>query len=165
MKNLFTCVFFVLGVYGLAQESSYTDIGISKYMKGMYMEAISDFNIAIEYDSTNYIAYLTRGIAKHSLGDSRGAIKDYDKAISINKYFYSAHYYKGIALTNMDRYSESYDCFSISIILDDSFADAYYTRGIVSIYMNNKESGCMDLSKAGELGDTKAYKAIKDLCN
>jgi hypothetical protein len=31
--------------------------------------------------------------------------------------------------------------------------------------LGDKNGGCLDLSKAGELGDSIAYDAIKDFCN
>ena len=30
--------------------------------------------------------------------------------------------------------------------------EAYYNRGLTKIFINQKDSGCLDLSKAGELG-------------
>ncbi len=35
--------------------------------------------------------------------------------------------------------------------------DAYYNRGLVLIYLKDKEKGCIDLSRAGELGVGDAY--------
>ncbi len=45
------------------------------------------------------------------------------------------------------------------------FADAYYGRGVAKLGLGWKESGCLDLSKAGELGYSKAYEAIRKYCN
>jgi hypothetical protein len=43
--------------------------------------------------------------------------------------------------------------------------DAYFMRGILRIDFGDTKNGCLDLSKAGELGDLKAYEAIKEKCN
>ena len=45
------------------------------------------------------------------------------------------------------------------------FGDAYYNRGLVLIYLQDKEKGCIDLSRAGELGVESAYGAIKKYCD
>ena len=42
---------------------------------------------------------------------------------------------------------------------------AYYNRGLAKIQLGQKDSGCLDLSKAGELGYVEAYEAIKQYCN
>ncbi len=42
--------------------------------------------------------------------------------------------------------------------------DAYYNRGLVLIYLKDKEKGCIDLSRAGELGVSEAYSVIKKYC-
>ena len=44
-------------------------------------------------------------------------------------------------------------------------ANSYYFRGLAEIKLGNKEKGCSDLSKAGEMGETKAYTKIKNKCN
>ncbi len=41
---------------------------------------------------------------------------------------------------------------------------AYYGGGVSKIYINQKDSGCLDLSKAGEMGYTDAYDTIKEYC-
>ncbi len=42
----------------------------------------------------------------------------------------------------------------------------YHFRGLAKIiFLNDKEGGCLDLSKAGALGYSEAYKNIKDFCN
>ncbi len=42
---------------------------------------------------------------------------------------------------------------------------AYYNRGLAKIQLGQKNSGCLDLSKAGELGVDKVYEVIREYCN
>lgn len=42
--------------------------------------------------------------------------------------------------------------------------DAFYNRGLVLIYLKDKEKGCIDLSRAGELGIPDAYSVINKYC-
>ena len=42
--------------------------------------------------------------------------------------------------------------------------DAYFNRGLVQIYLKDREKGCIDLSRAGELGVEDAYGVIKKFC-
>ncbi len=45
-----------------------------------------------------------------------------------------------------------------------AMGDAYYNRGLVLIYLKDKEKGCIDLSRAGELGVSDAYSVIARYC-
>ena len=42
--------------------------------------------------------------------------------------------------------------------------EAYYNRGLVLIYLKDSEKGCLDMSKAGELGIDDAYSVISKYC-
>ena len=42
--------------------------------------------------------------------------------------------------------------------------EAYFNRGLVLIYLKDKEKGCIDLSRAGELGVDGAYPVIARYC-
>lgn len=42
---------------------------------------------------------------------------------------------------------------------------AFFNRGLARIKTQRKNEGCLDLSKAGELGQEKAYQAITEYCN
>jgi tetratricopeptide (TPR) repeat protein len=55
--------------------------------------------------------------------------------------------------------------FTKAIELDPNKGEAYFGRGLAKIQLGDKNSGCLDLSKAGELGYEHAYGAIKRLCN
>jgi tetratricopeptide (TPR) repeat protein len=45
-----------------------------------------------------------------------------------------------------------------------NLSEAYYNRGLVLIYLKDLEKGCIDMSKAGELGITDAYSVIRKYC-
>lgn len=54
--------------------------------------------------------------------------------------------------------------YSTAIKLHPQMGDAYYNRGLVLIYLKDKEKGCIDLSRAGELGVPDAYSVISKYC-
>ena len=45
-----------------------------------------------------------------------------------------------------------------------AMGDAYFNRGLVLIFLRDKEKGCIDLSRAGELGVKDAYSVIGKYC-
>lgn len=58
----------------------------------------------------------------------------------------------------------SIENYTRAISLFPYMGDAYFNRGLVLIYLKDKEKGCIDLSRAGELGVAEAYAVIKKYC-
>lgn len=58
----------------------------------------------------------------------------------------------------------SIENYTKAIELYPYMGDAYFNRGLVLIYLKDKEKGCIDLSRAGELGVADAYGVIKKYC-
>ena len=56
------------------------------------------------------------------------------------------------------------DGYSQAIRIYPAMGDAYFNRGLVLIYLKDKEKGCIDLSRAGELGVGDAYSVIDKYC-
>jgi tetratricopeptide (TPR) repeat protein len=56
---------------------------------------------------------------------------------------------------------EAYDDYTKAIELNPNLGEAYYNRGLVQIFMKDTRKGCMDLSKAGELGIASAYDILR----
>ena len=56
------------------------------------------------------------------------------------------------------------ECYGKAISLYPYMGDAYFNRGLVLIYLKDKEKGCIDLSRAGELGVGDAYNVISRYC-
>ena len=56
------------------------------------------------------------------------------------------------------------ECYGKAIAQYPYMGDAYFNRGLVLIYLKDKEKGCIDLSRAGELGLEDAYNVISRYC-
>ena len=56
------------------------------------------------------------------------------------------------------------ESYGKAIALYPYMGDAYFNRGLVLIYLKDKEKGCIDLSRAGELGIGDAYNVISRYC-
>ncbi len=70
--------------------------GIKKDL-GDHLDAIEDFNKAINFNPTDPFLYVQRGFSKLQIRNIKSAISDYDKAIKINSEFFLAYYARGIA--------------------------------------------------------------------
>ena len=62
---------------------------------------------------------------------------------------------------NMVEAIENYDR---AISICPELGDAYFNRALALIFIKDKEKGCIDLSRAGELGITDAYGVISKYC-
>ncbi len=71
----------------------------------------------------------------------------------------------GNAKADLEDYKGAIQDYNKAIELNPDLAEAYYNRGVAKIFLGQKDDGCLDLSKAGELGHAEAYEAIKENCN
>ena len=127
--------------------------------------AMKDYNLAVEKNPKFSDAFFARGNVKMKLQDYYGAIDDYSAAIALNENYIEAYFQRGRAKQFLQAYEDAInDCTKI-IQLHPKNIDAYFMRGILRIDFGDMKNGCLDLSKAGELGDLKAYEVIKEKCN
>lgn len=74
-------------------------------------------------------------------------------------------YNNGLAKGQLKDFSGAIIDYTKAIEINPKFEDAYYNRGKTKILLGLKDSGCLDLSKAGEFGYEKAYDLPKEYCN
>ncbi len=60
---------------------------------------------------------------------------------------------------------EAISCYDRAVAAYPYFGDAFFNRGLVQIYLKDKDKGCIDLSRAGELGVKEAYGVISKYCD
>ena len=88
------------------------------------------------------------------------AIADLNKAAKLMPDVAYIYYNRGNLQAISGRLPEAFDDYSRAIELNPDFAEAYYNRGLVQIYMKDTRKGCLDVSKAGELGIAQAYRVL-----
>lgn len=91
-------------------------------------------------------------------------IADYDAALKRDPEFPFAHYNRGFVNSTMGNYLAAVEDFTKAIQFRPNFAEAYYNRGLIYLLLNENRKGCEDLSRAGELGISEAYKVMKRYC-
>jgi tetratricopeptide (TPR) repeat protein len=150
-------------------KQAYENRGVAKYYLLDLMGAIDDYTKALEIDPNDYNTSGRRGWAKFYLQDYRGAITDFSKAIKGSRD--NALYYniRGQAKYQIQDYEGAIADFNKVIKSwsggKNQKSKAFYFRGLSEIHLGQKDSGCLDLSKAWKLGYTKAYESIREYCN
>ncbi len=127
--------------------------------------AMKDYNLAIEKNAKFADAFFARGNVKMKLQDYYGAISDFTSCINMNENNIEAYFNRGRAKQFLQAYEDAINDCSKIIQINPKNVDAYFMRGILRIEFGDVKNGCLDLSKAGELGDLKAYEVIKEKCN
>jgi protein O-mannosyl-transferase len=77
--------------------------------RGSYVQAIEDYDRAIEINPIYAAAYHNRGLAYGILGEHSRAIGDFDRAIEIDPKYAMSYYHRGMALGNLGRYEQAYE--------------------------------------------------------
>ena len=165
-----------LGKYDEAVASS-SGGKYSEYYKAFYYlnrGALRAEMIAFISSIDNNVQTLTmddKGTTRARVQDQMSKTYDYSEAIDDMKeadnllpgvpyiYFNLGNLY---CLSSM--FVESIDNYDKAIEIYPYMGDAYYNRGLVLIYLKDKEKGCIDLSRAGELGVPDAYSVISKYC-
>lgn len=145
-------------------SEAYFKRGVYKTILQDHRGAIVDFSKVIELNPNKPEPYAFRGFSKNYLSDYRGAIVDFTKVISFNPVFSEAFIGRGLARAELKDYKGAIDDYNKAIEINSSDPDAYFGRGLSMIGIGQKDNGCLDLSKAGELGHPKAYDAIREFC-
>jgi tetratricopeptide (TPR) repeat protein len=97
--------------------------------------------------------------------DYSEAVTDFSTAIKRAPDFAEAWYNRGVLLARAGQLADAFEDFSRAIAIDPRFAEAWSNRGMVQIRMKDTRKGCLDLSKAGELGLSSAYEMLKKIQN
>ena len=96
--------------------------------------------------------------------DYSDAVNDMNQAKEIVPDLPYVYYNLGNLYCLSSEHIASIENYTKAISLWPYMGDAYFNRGLVLIYLKDKEKGCIDLSRAGELGVEEAYGVIKKYC-
>lgn len=115
--------------------------------------------ISLESDPVNRLKTSTR---TYNYDD---AIADLNKAQKLFPEFAHIYYNRGNLYALSGKLPEAYEEYSQAIKLNPNFAEAYFNRGLVQIFLKDTRKGCLDVSKAGELGIRESYDVLKRYSN
>jgi tetratricopeptide (TPR) repeat protein len=179
-----------IGKYMFAQaiiegEKNQYNSALSLYDKALWNEPEQTFYYinrgALQAEMIDFISSMESNVQILTLDNSRtararvqdksyqrydytSAIHDMTRATDLMPSFPFSYYNLGNLYCLSGDLPESINQYSKALDIYPSMGEAYYNRGLVLIYLKDKAKGCIDLSKAGELGIEDAYAVIKKYC-
>ena len=165
-----------LSYYDRAIEGE-KDAGLEKLYEAFYYMN----RAALRADMIEFIASIESNVQVLSMDDSGNtrarvrdrvtssydysdAVEDMKKAVEIVPDIPYLHFNLGNLYCLSAEHVNSIESYTKAIELYPYMGDAYFNRGLVLIYLKDREKGCIDLSRAGELGLPEAYSVIKKYC-
>lgn len=164
-------------------HKAYALMSIIKNNLDEFIEALNLINKAIEIEPNESDYYSDRGWIKANIGDIVGAKNDAIKGIQLDSsnargYLLWGHITYNVYSKYLDSYSsisdkqkeDIWDCIkkmdTVIKISKNKWTKsrAYIYNGINKLLLDNKNEACEDFSKAGDLGDKRAYDFIKEYC-
>ena len=126
---------------------------------GKYAQAIENFNVLAQLDTTDYWNFFFRGIAKYNLGDLRGAKRDFDRSVRINPVFTSGYHYRGITESRFGDYDAALTNLQKAIDLRPGNNGLYFSRGVTYFLSQQFDKAVEDFDRyiRKEPKDPSAY--------
>ena len=126
---------------------------------GRYAQAIENFNVLSQLDTSDHWTFFFRGIAKYNLGDLRGAKRDFDRSVRINPVFTSGYHYRGITESRFGNYEAALNDIEEAIALRPGFVGLYFSRGVTYFLSQQFEKAVRDFDRyiRKEPKDPSAY--------
>ena len=166
-----------LNYYTQAIEKAADEEGIEKLYEGFYRmnrgvlrAEMIDFISSIE-NNVQVLSMDDAGTTRARVRDQVTRQYDYSEAIDDMKAAQEivpdipyVYYNLGNLYCLSSEHISSIENYTKAIELYPYMGEAYFNRGLVLIYLKDKEKGCIDLSRAGELGIQDAYSVINKYC-
>ncbi len=133
--------------WGQYDKDVFSFRGRTALQDGRLNEAVSNFNILAQLDSTDYWTFFYRGIAKYNLGDIRGAKADFSTAVRLNPVFTSGYHYRAITESRTGDYDSALKDLEQAISLRPGSSGLYFTRGVAYFLSRQFERAVADFDK------------------
>ena len=153
MKNHLRFILFSLAVmlplcaHAQYDKDVFSFRGRTALQEGRLSEAVANFNVLAQLDSTDYWTFFYRGIAKYNLGDNRGAKADFSTAVRLNPVFTSGYHYRAITESRSGNYDQALNDLKRAIELRPGSSGLYFTRGVTYFLSRQFERAVADFDK------------------
>ncbi|MFD1140468.1 tetratricopeptide repeat protein [Larkinella insperata] len=135
-----------------------------KTARGETDPALRDFSEAIRRAPDISDIYLDRGQLFANSGNLTSALSDFNQAIQLDPKNSLAYFNRGNIRFQQDEFAEALKDFTKTVELDAKFGKAFNALGVTQIMLNQRETGCLSLKQAKQLGYAEADTYITEYC-
>jgi len=153
-------------VVEMAPDSKFAQYvnGWLKTKEGKFNEAIVIADLLIKNNPDFVYGYLLKGNSLYYKEDYTAAIMQYNKVIELNPREIGGFHNRGLCKYYLEDYRGAIKDYNAALEINPNFPNTYFRRGMAKIKLGRIDDGCLDLSKAGELGFVQAYDEIRKNC-
>lgn len=142
---------------------AYINLGNILGTLGYGEQAIEFFSIAITLQPDNADGYFNRGNQKLIMNDLSGGIKDLEKSLVVDKNNVNALFLLAELKIKANDNLGSLEILNRILSIEEN-PKALFMRGSIYLKLEDRNKGCADLNRAGELGYFDAYELINKYC-
>ncbi|MGA0559877.1 tetratricopeptide repeat protein [Larkinella sp. VNQ87] len=135
-----------------------------KTARGETDAALKDYAEAIRRAPDTSDIFLDRGQLFATMGNLTSALSDFNQAIQLDPKSSLAYFNRGNIRFQQDEFQQALEDFTKTVQLDAKFGKAFNALGVTQVMLNQRESGCLSLKQAKQLGYIEADAYITEYC-
>lgn len=143
---------------------AYSKRAFENFQKGLYDEALSDYDSALIIRSDNANDLMNRGIVRAKLEDHREAIKDFKSSVYHDNTLVRNYVLMGNSYQALGNYRYSIEYYQRYLENAGPDAGVYYNLGLAYMKYNNDDEACLTFRKAIEMGEERAEAPMDKVC-
>lgn len=143
---------------------AYSKRAFESFQKGLYDEALLDYDSALDVRSDNANDLMNRGIVKAKLDRHKDAIRDFKSSVYHDNTLIRNFVLMGNSYIALDNYRYAIEYYQRYLENAGPDAGVLYSLGIAYMKFHNDSEACQTFRKAIELGDERAEAPMDVVC-
>ncbi|HEV7231437.1 MAG TPA: tetratricopeptide repeat protein, partial [Bacteroidia bacterium] len=165
MRPLLYTFLLIAGCASFSHAQSVTDftmLGDQKMKAKDYNGALAEYTSAVKLNETAAGEYLAKKEKYSKMTTYEIALADNGRVQEPKPDWARAYYSKGLCEKELKNNTEALKDFEAAVGLNPQLGEAFYERAMLKYSAEDKDSKCMDLRMAADLGCAKARIAYED---
>lgn len=143
---------------------AYSKRAFENYQKGLFHEALLDYDSAIQIRSDNANDLMNRGIVKAKLGQHKMAIRDFKASAYHDDTLVRNYVLMGNSYQALGNYRYSIEYYQRYLENAGPDGGVYYNMGLAHMKFQNDDEACITFRKAIEMGEERAEAPMDKVC-
>ncbi|MEO9871052.1 tetratricopeptide repeat protein [Ekhidna sp.] len=140
-------------------------VGANAYESGDFSLAVTYHTKAIEANSFDDLAYVSRGKAFLRIGEYIQSRRDFIKAMQLNPTRSEAFYLIGNSLFHEKKYKDAIGFYEQYLSVDRSYENVWFNAAMAYLNLKEENKACLYLKNAKKLGMEQARAMLEKHCS